>query len=71
MAKPEKTGYQVVCAERPAHPVSPPLSTRRLAGVHYQLDLSLVQAGIVNNGRHQEDPVVRSLINVFLCMNEN
>ena len=48
-----------VCPERPAHQVSPPLSTRRLAGVRYQLDSRYVQAGIVDNGRPQEDPVVR------------
>ena len=47
------------CAQRPAHQVSPRLSTRRLAGARYQLDSHIVQAGIVDNGRHQEDPVVR------------
>jgi hypothetical protein len=39
--------------ERSAHQVSPPLSTRRLAGVRYQLDLEFLQAGIVDNGRHR------------------
>ena len=39
--------------------MSPPLSTRRLAGVRYQLDIEFLQAGIVGNGRQQEDPVVR------------
>ena len=53
-------GKLFVCLERPAHQVSPLLSTRRLAGVRYQLDFELAQAGIVGNGRHQEDPVVRS-----------
>ena len=47
-------------ASTAAHQVSPPLSTRRLAGARYQLDFELAQAGIVGNGRHQEDPVVRS-----------
>ena len=45
--------------ERPAHQVSPPLSTRRLAGVRYQLMSRFLQAGIVDNGRQQEGPVVR------------
>ena len=45
-------GKLFVCLERPAHQVSPLLSTRRLAGVRYQLDF-------VDNGRPQEDPVVR------------
>ena len=45
--------------ERPAHQVSPPLSTHRLAGVRYQLDNEFLQAGIVDNGRQQEDPAVR------------
>ena len=40
--------------------MSPLLSARRLAGVRYQLDSRHVQAGIADNGRHQEDPVVRS-----------
>ena len=52
-------GKLFVCLERPAHQVSPLLSTRRLAGVRYQLDFELAQAGIVDNGRPQEDPVVR------------
>ena len=33
--------------ERPAHQVSPPLGTRRLAGARYQLDIELEQAGVV------------------------
>ena len=37
------------CVQRPAHQVSPRLSTRRLAGVRYQLDIATVQAGIVDN----------------------
>ena len=53
-------GKLFVCPERPAHQVSPLLSARRLAGARYQLDFELAQAGIVGNGRHQEDPVVRS-----------
>jgi hypothetical protein len=40
--------------------VSPHSVARRLAGVRYQLDFELPQASIVGNGRHQEDPVVRS-----------
>ena len=52
-------GNLFVCVQRPAHQVSPPLIARRLAGARYQLDSQLVQAGIVDNGRHQEDPVVR------------
>jgi hypothetical protein len=39
--------------------VSPHSIVRRLAGVRYQLDIELDQAGIVDNGRPQEDPVVR------------
>ena len=56
----EERATPLRCPERPAHQVSPPLSTCRLAGVRYQLDFELAQAGIVDNGRHQEDPVVRS-----------
>ncbi len=55
----EENATSLRCPERPAHQVSPPLSTRRLAGVRYQLDSRYVQAGVVDNGRHQEDPVVR------------
>jgi hypothetical protein len=47
------------CVQRPAHQVSPPPSARRLAGARYQLDSQFPQAAIVDNGRHQEDPVVR------------
>ena len=54
-----QNGTLIFCVQRPAHQVSPPLSTRRLAGVRYQLDFELAQAGIVDNGRPQEDPVVR------------
>ena len=39
--------------------MSPPPSARRLAGARYQLDSQFPQAAIVDNGRHQEDPVVR------------
>ena len=56
----EQTQNLFVCPERPAPQVSPPFIARRLAGARYQLDSQLVQAGIVDNGRHQEDPVVRS-----------
>ena len=56
----EQTQNLFVCPERPASQVSPPFIARRLAGARYQLDSQLVQAGIVDNGRHQEDPVVRS-----------
>jgi hypothetical protein len=34
----EERATSLRCPERPAHQVSPPLSTRRLAGVRYQLD---------------------------------
>ena len=47
------------CVQRPAHQASPHSVVRRLAGARYQLDSPYVQAGIVDNGRHQEDPVVR------------
>ena len=47
------------CVQRPAHQVSPHSIVRRLAGARYQLDSPYVQAGIVDNGRQQEDPVVR------------
>ena len=56
----EQTGNLFVCVQRPAHQVSPPLSARRLAGARYQLDSAFAQAEIVDNGRHQEDPVVES-----------
>ena len=39
--------------------MSPHSVARRLAGVRYQLNFELPQAGIVDNGRPQEDPVVR------------
>ena len=42
------------------HQVSPPLSTRRLARVRYQLDLEFLQAGIVGRGHQQEDPAFES-----------
>ena len=48
-----------VCPEHPTRQVSPHSIVRRLAGVRYQLDIELEQAGIVDNGRPQEDPVVR------------
>ena len=48
------------CVQRPTHQVGPHSVVRRLAGASYQLDSPYVQAGIVDNGRHQEDPVVRS-----------
>ena len=35
------------------------MGTRRIAGARYQLDFEIAQAGIVDNGRHKEDPVVR------------
>ena len=53
-------GKLFVCGQRPAHQVSPHSVVRRLAGARYQLDSQLAQAEIVDNGRHQEDPVVRS-----------
>ena len=56
----EATRNLFVCVQRPAHQVSPHSVVRRLAGVRYQLDFELPQAGIAGNGRHQEDPVVRS-----------
>ena len=52
-------GKLFVCGQRPAHQVSPHSVVRRLAGARYQLD-SQACAEIVDNGRHQEDPVVRS-----------
>ena len=55
----EQTRNLFVCVQRPAHPVSPHSVVRRLAGVRYQLDSELAQAGIVDNGRPQGDPVVR------------
>ena len=54
----EQTQNLFVCPERPAHQVSPPLSTRRLAGVRYQLDIALVQAEIIGGGHRQGDPGV-------------
>ena len=39
--------------------MSPHSIVHRLAGVRYQLDIELDQAGIVDNGQPQEDPVVR------------
>ena len=42
-----------VCVQRPAHPASPPLSTRRLAGVRCQLDFEFVQAGTAKGGHRQ------------------
>ena len=51
-------GKLFVCGQRPAHQVSPPLSTRRLAGVRYQLDIALVQAEIIGGGHRQGDPGV-------------
>ena len=56
----EETRNLFVCVQRPAHQVGPHSVVRRLAGVRYQLDFELPQAGIVGNRRHQEDPVVRS-----------
>ena len=55
----EATRNLFVCVQRPAHQVSPHSVVRRLAGVRYQLDFELPQAGIVDNGRQQEDRVVR------------
>ena len=55
----EQNGTLIFCVQRAAHQVSPPLSARRLAGARYQLDSHIAQAGIVDNGRQQEDPVVR------------
>ena len=49
-----------ICVQRPAPQVSPPFIARKLAGARSWLDSQLAQAGIVDNGRHQEDPVVRS-----------
>ena len=48
-----------VCVQRPTHQVSPHSIVRRLAGARYQLDSAFGQAEIVDNGRQQEDPVVR------------
>ena len=56
----EEYGNLFVCVQRIAHQVSPHSVVRRLAGARYQLDIATPQAGIVDNGRHQEDPVVRS-----------
>ena len=56
----EETRNLFVCVQRLAHQVSPHSVVRRLAGARYQLDIATPQAGIVGNGRHQEDPVVRS-----------
>jgi hypothetical protein len=56
----EEYGNLSVCVQRPAHQVSPHSVVRRLAGARYQLDIATPQAGIVGNGRHQEDLVVRS-----------
>ena len=56
---PEQTRNLCICAQRPAPQVRSLFSARRLAGARYQLDIEFVQAGIVGNGRHQEDPVVR------------
>ena len=39
--------------------MGPGFLARRLAGARYQLDDHFGQAEIVDNGRHQEDPVVR------------
>ena len=47
------------CVRRPTHQISPHLIVRRLAGARYQLDSPYVQAEIVDNGRPQEDPVIR------------
>ena len=55
----EETRNPYVCVQRPPHQVSPHSVVCRLAGVRYQLDLEFPQAGIVGNGRQQEDPVVR------------
>ena len=44
-----------ICARRPAPQMRSLCGTRRLVGARYQL----VQAGIVGNGRQQEDPAVR------------
>ena len=57
---PEQTRNTFVCVQRPAPQVGSLFSARRLAGARYQLDIEFVQAGIVGNGRHQGDPVVRS-----------
>ena len=54
----EERATSLRCPERPAHQVSPPLSTRRLAGVRYQLDIALVQAEIIGGGHRQGDPGV-------------
>ena len=48
-----------VCPEHPTRQVSPHSIVRRLAGARYQLDSPYVQGEIVDNGRPQEDPVVR------------
>ena len=53
-------GNLFLCVQRPVHPVSPHSVVHRLAGARYQLDGYFVQAGIVDNGRNQEDPVVGS-----------
>ena len=51
----EQTRNLFVCPQLSARQMSPHFIGRRLAGPRYQL----VQTGIVENGRHQEDPVVR------------
>ena len=56
----EDHGNLFACVQRPAHQVRPHSIGRRLAGARYQLDIAPPQAGIVGNGRHQEDPVVHS-----------
>ena len=55
----EETGNLCICAHSASRAAGSPLSARRLAGARYQLDSQLLHAGIVDNGRQQEDPVVR------------
>ena len=55
-----ESGSGIVFGRSTLHPMSPHSVVRRLAGVRYQLDFELPQAGIVERGHQQEDPAFES-----------